>query len=271
MTSRNLVEMRENVKCIIQENPILQEFFGTSLETRMEKNDWLKNPVLLFLSGLVPSQPPRPLLIQIETAKSMLDNYDAFCIRELKGDETDFDEKVLDRHAELVALQILNEKGYKRGRYIIPRQECKTPDFEVKKEDGQQALVEVKHKRDPSLPAFLEHVSKGAIGTCKSFGFDSAQIGKILDSVEDIIQNLVKTAKNQLEEYDKYHKKKHIVVICFDWESATGMVISLPWCLKRLMEFVAGLGGEIIPRPKPGNACEFHIFFIELQRSGTIS
>lgn len=237
----------------------VKDFWGSCFEERIKRSDWQKNPIL---KALADCQQLESWPKQIKTAKLMLKNYDDFRPTELTGKEPDFDEKMIDKNAELRAIDVLYHlKGYKKGRYICRQPNQKTPDFEV--ETGEKsALVEVKHKRDPFA----------SYGNCSGVGVNIQN--KKIENFKNILLRDIGEEEKQLIAFDKGTHKKYIIIICFDLAPGYFLIydhienyvkneLSTPW------------KGEIIDRSINKNGVlvvpsEYPIIYIEKNKSDTI-
>lgn len=145
MVTNNNESLKHSVRRKLDKLPEIKELFDPCIERRMQSNNWLNNILIQkILEGSLSGDMQR----QIRIAKKLLTNYEYFKGKEeLKGDQKDFDNQMLDYYAELRTLEVLNNKGYSKAT-AIKRESHKTPDFEIEK-DGQMDLVEAKHMRDP--------------------------------------------------------------------------------------------------------------------------
>lgn len=224
----------------------------------MKRGDWQENPIL---KALADCQQLESWPKQIKTVKLMLKNYNDFRPTELTGNESDFDEKMADKNAELRAIDFLYHlKGYKKGNYIPRQRNKKTPDFEVE-EGGEKSLVEVKHKRDPFA----------SYGNCSGVGANIQN--KKIEKFKNILLRYIEEEK-QLKEYDKGRHKKHIIIFCFDlapgffliYEQIENLVkneLPTPWRGEIIDRSFSKDGVLIVPS-------EYPIIFIEKNKSDTI-
>jgi hypothetical protein len=160
------------------ENADLVWLFST-LPKRAERGDWAASPVLQMLEannrafeetclGLI--RDFRGLLVQPEQASS--------CTKKiLKPRDKNFDAKLRDFFAEVMAVVDLGRRGYARFELVTPVRGFPTPDFKAEK-DGNPALIEVKNMRVPDSinEAAFAHWNAKRAELPNSFNFD-VQLG----------------------------------------------------------------------------------------------
>ncbi|MGA8274565.1 MAG: hypothetical protein WB919_23615 [Candidatus Sulfotelmatobacter sp.] len=108
----------------------------------------------------------RGLLVQPEQASS--------CTKKiLKPRDKNFDAKLRDFFAEVMAVVDLGRRGYARFELVTPVRGFPTPDFKAEK-DGNSALIEVKNMRVPDSinEAAFAHWNAKRAELPNSFNFD---------------------------------------------------------------------------------------------------
>jgi len=125
--------------------PNINDFFGEMIRSRVKRENWLLNPLVLIILGKreVNLGLIDDMIRRInETSKELITLMKA----ELTGHENQFDRNMGDLLAELRAIIWIRDQGYNNIKKIEKRA-IKTPDFRASKNGG--ACFEVKNLRLP--------------------------------------------------------------------------------------------------------------------------
>ncbi len=146
--------MQQIVLAGLRKYPCIDAFFGQHLRMRMQRCDWLDNPLIQLLIV----NPAEDNLSIIENWLATIRPYNSLyddIRKELAGTEKEFDAQLHDLLAELHGAVWILQSGFKcLGK--IGRTDKRTPDY-VARKDNADCIFEVKNlRRPPTLIDLLE-------------------------------------------------------------------------------------------------------------------
>lgn len=141
-----LNQLRDQLFKNLSEWSLLDEFFRTQLQNRVNRENWLENSLIQII--LLRRKPNIDLLNSLlSNLKEDRENYNRLKTK-LSSQERDYDEKLSDLLAEVAAYEYLKDRSFNNIKALDPLGAVKTPDFQAEK-TGKTYLFEVKKMRSP--------------------------------------------------------------------------------------------------------------------------